>query len=613
MLRSPAPALVVATPAAVGEEVAAGAPGARARVDEDGDGARRAVRGAGQGAAGLTGSQVETGAPLVRLEPVGDGDDGDGRGRRGRRRPRPARAATPATAMRPRGPPRRSPTCPRCCSASTSTRATTAGRSPRYLDRARRARRRRARRCWTARSALLEVFADFAELSRNRPAGEELHTEYRVHSPREHFHTYLQSLDAERGGAARPSSAPSSPGCCGHYGVDDLDRTPDLEEAVFRVFLAQQRSAPDVAARRPRCCSAGSPSRRPTAPLRRRPPATCWTGSSVATQLRFPVDRRPGPQRPVPVVRPAAGRRRPRERARRGRATSSRRSRRDPDGRTDAGARIDALAAIPEQIVRFLAERLEDGDPRRRADARGADPAALPRVRPARPARAATSAGGRSPSPTTPLDEPPTQLCRPSVGVDELTRRRARSSRPSTTELGQRADGSRGRRRPLPVLAGRAGRPGRGVRRARASVWPSCRSPSDVRRVAVAVCPGGGRPVGYFTFRPDGDGGRSVEDATGPRRAPDGRAAAQPVAAARVRRHPAGRARGRAALRLRRAGQPGRPAAGRAGPGAPARRRPRRATAGSSACRTPSARSRTAWRRSAAPAPRAAPPAPGST
>ena len=31
-----------------------------------------------------------------------------------------------------------------------------------------------------------------------------------------------------------------------HYGVTELDRTPELEEAVFRVFLAQQRSAPDV-------------------------------------------------------------------------------------------------------------------------------------------------------------------------------------------------------------------------------------------------------------------------------------------------------------------------------------------------------------------------------
>ncbi len=33
----------------------------------------------------------------------------------------------------------------------------------------------------------------------------------------------------------------------GHYGVADLERTPELEEAVFRIFLAQQRASADVA------------------------------------------------------------------------------------------------------------------------------------------------------------------------------------------------------------------------------------------------------------------------------------------------------------------------------------------------------------------------------
>src|SRR5690349_16938020 len=75
VLRSPAPALVVATPAPVGSEVAAGAPVLvlesmkmetvlpapfAARVKE---------------LLVSTGSQVETGAPMVRLEPLGDPDD----------------------------------------------------------------------------------------------------------------------------------------------------------------------------------------------------------------------------------------------------------------------------------------------------------------------------------------------------------------------------------------------------------------------------------------------------------------------------------------------------------------------------------------------------------
>ena len=52
VLRSPAPALVVATPVAVGAEVEAGAAVVVLESHEDGDGAARAVPGPGQGAAG---------------------------------------------------------------------------------------------------------------------------------------------------------------------------------------------------------------------------------------------------------------------------------------------------------------------------------------------------------------------------------------------------------------------------------------------------------------------------------------------------------------------------------------------------------------------------------
>ena len=95
---------------------------------------------------------------------------------------------------------------------------------------------------------LLGTFADLAELSRNRPADEERHTELRVHSSREHFHTYLQSLDVERGGLP-PHFSDRLSRVLRHYGVQELERTPQLEEAVFRIFLAQQRSAPEVADR----------------------------------------------------------------------------------------------------------------------------------------------------------------------------------------------------------------------------------------------------------------------------------------------------------------------------------------------------------------------------
>jgi acetyl-CoA carboxylase carboxyltransferase component len=66
-----------------------------------------------------------------------------------------------------------------------------------------------------------------------------------VHSPREFFHTYLQSLDVERAGLPLTFQNRLAR-VLQHYGVDDLARTPELEQAVFRIFLAQRRAASDV-------------------------------------------------------------------------------------------------------------------------------------------------------------------------------------------------------------------------------------------------------------------------------------------------------------------------------------------------------------------------------
>src|ERR1700722_15164848 len=98
----------------------------------------------------------------------------------------------------------------------------------------------------TAEVGLLQVFADLSELSRNRPAGEDISAGHPVHSPREYFHTYLQSLDVERAGLPEVFQGRLRR-VLGHYGVAGLDRTPELEEAVFRIFLAQQRASADVA------------------------------------------------------------------------------------------------------------------------------------------------------------------------------------------------------------------------------------------------------------------------------------------------------------------------------------------------------------------------------
>ena len=86
---------------------------------------------------------------------------------------------------------------------------------------------------------LLTMYADLQALS--RPLLDETDHHADLRSPREHLNAYLRSLDVEQEGL---------PGrfleqlrrALSHYGIDGLDRTPQLEEACYRLFLTQQRS-----------------------------------------------------------------------------------------------------------------------------------------------------------------------------------------------------------------------------------------------------------------------------------------------------------------------------------------------------------------------------------
>ncbi len=204
-----------------------------------------------------------------------------------------------------------------------------------------------------------------------------------------------------------------------HYGVEDLDRTPELEAAVFRIFLAQQRSTPEVA-----LVSALLGSLEPRDPAdrtaRHAGPRACWS-VSVASRSRATRQSATWPA----ASGSAGSTSRPWTRSGRTScsacATSSRRS--PPTATSPTGRdRIEALAAIPEQIVRFLAERLEQGDPDPGADARGARPAPLPRVRPARPQVSDAARAGVRPAVVASytLDDRPTRLVSSVGTVAEL-------------------------------------------------------------------------------------------------------------------------------------------------------------------------------------------------
>ncbi len=492
VLRSPAPALVVATPLQVGDEVAAGAPVLVLESMKMETVVHAPFAAKVRELLVTTGSQVETGAPLVRLEPVAD--------REGEAAPAAAEQTGPELEL-PETLPAESQHA-RLARGIADLAAMLLG-----YDIDPRDERGTLSAYLAARDELvsaggtkledevrlLGVFADLAELSRNRPVDEDLHTENRVHSPKEHFHSYLQSLDVDRAGLPGQFRSRLAR-VLQHYGISELDRTDELEEAVFRIFLAQQRSAPDLmlaTALLQRWISEPPPA----APLDRAA-SEMLNRLVLATQLRFPVvgdlarsvrfrwfDQPMVDEERASVIAGVAD-----EVAALAAA---------PDA-ADRAPRIDALALIPEQIVGFLAARLEDGLPKHepmlevliRRHYREHD---LHGVR-------SVHVGGRPFAVADyTLDTRPTHLVSTVGTVDELTH----DSALAKAVADQVAAREPGHHAVVDFYLGWPDAPesAEGAMAALRERLGSIAFTHQVRRVAVAVCPGGDRPVSYFTFR----------------------------------------------------------------------------------------------------------------
>ena len=91
-----------------------------------------------------------------------------------------------------------------------------------------------------AEHRVLSVYADVQALS--RPGHDETDSDVEpALSPREYLIAYLRSLDVEGEGLPH-GFARLLERAVSHYGVDGLDRTPELEEACYRLFLAERRA-----------------------------------------------------------------------------------------------------------------------------------------------------------------------------------------------------------------------------------------------------------------------------------------------------------------------------------------------------------------------------------
>jgi acetyl/propionyl-CoA carboxylase alpha subunit/acetyl-CoA carboxylase carboxyltransferase component len=243
LVRAPAPALVVALSAAVGDEVAQGAPVVvlesmkmETSVAAPCDGTVVEVLVAGN-------VQVDAGAPLMRIEPAG----GEGESSADRERVTFPVAAD-GTSTDPRG--RAATILQSLASLVLGYDITPAevGALVRDLRRVRAELPANDPLLLEGELEVLGAIADLAELSRAQPplegagASEEV-----VHSPREHFHKYLRSLDAEREGVPERLRR-SLERALAHHGVEGLDRSEELADAAYRIFLAEEHRGSQYAA-----------------------------------------------------------------------------------------------------------------------------------------------------------------------------------------------------------------------------------------------------------------------------------------------------------------------------------------------------------------------------
>ncbi len=499
VLRAPAPALVVATPVEVGAEVEAGVPvlvlesmKMETVLQAPFPGRVRALHVA-------AGSQVESGAPLLRLEATAQEAEETGS----------EAAGTGIDLMIP-GPQAEQSATDRAARALEDLRSMLLGFDvdpeaqirtlDSYLaDRA--VLQAEGRPPIREELQVLSVFADLSELMRAKPAGDEARADTQVHSPREHFHTYLQSLDVDRG-RLPDTFRERLQRVLAHYDVADLERTPELEEAVFRIFLAQQRSAADVVV----------VVRLLQAWITDPPPA------AAEDQVREVLDRLvAATQLRHPVVGDLARSVRfrwfdqPEMDAARTSVLTGVPDELDalaalPDS-PDRAARIDALAAIPEQLVQFLADRIRDGH--------YASPEPMLEVLVRRhylehqlhDLRVFDVQGRPVVTGDYTVDHRPTRVVTTVGTVDELGDDGLLGV--VAEEFETVADGVAGAA-DLYLTWSDAPESAQEISDRLRQLLSDGPLPEVLRRIAIAVCPGEGRPVNYFTFRPSPEG--LVED-----------------------------------------------------------------------------------------------------
>jgi acetyl-CoA carboxylase carboxyltransferase component len=347
LVRAPSPAVVVALPVAVGDEVEAGATLLVLESMKMETAVRAPSAGRVREVYAIVNSQVDAGAALLRFDQVGESTTAQAAPRVQFRTQPSDEDANPRTEALARLGELR---------ALITGYDVSAGRArillAEYSD-LRAGQSRDDQALVEAELELLDTFADICELSRNRPTLDEESSDESVHSPREYFHSFLHSLDAELEGLP-PAFRTKIARALHNYDIDTLEPGPELEEAVYRLFLALQRmenQVPVITALLGRWLTADDVASASTSAA-----ADVLERLIVATQVRYPVvgdiarnlrfrlfDE--------PQIRKA------REQIYDGVREGLQYLADNPDA-PDCASRIDALAATPEPLIDLLAQRI---------------------------------------------------------------------------------------------------------------------------------------------------------------------------------------------------------------------------------------------------------------
>jgi len=352
LVRAAAPAVVVAMPVAVGDQVEAGGTLVVLESMKMETALRAPAAGRVREIFAAVNSQVDAGAALLRFDQAGEVA---------------AAEATPRVQFRTQ--PRTEDTNPRAEALArlAELRASILGYDM-SADRARILLAEYAAlrgslpfddpELVQAELGLLDTFADICELSRNRPAPEEEDTDEGVHSPREHFHSFLHSLDADVEGLPTTFRTKLTR-ALRDYEISALEPGPELEDAVYRLFLALQRmenQVPVITALLGRWLTADEVPSASTGGL-----GEVLDRLIVATQVRYPVIG--------DIARNLRFRLFDEPQIRKAReqvyetVRESLQYLADNPGAPDYAARIDALVATPELLIDLLAQRISNPGP----------------------------------------------------------------------------------------------------------------------------------------------------------------------------------------------------------------------------------------------------------